>query len=531
MMSKKSILRSHEKVDVLIVGSGAAASVYAAKAAKAGKQVSLLEAGPAHTMNDMISSQIWARRLKWGGAFVEEEGDHKVGNPFNSGWGTGGSAKHHFGVWPRLHANDFKTQSNYGVGYDWPLEYQDLQPYYDQIQTEVGVSGDAAQEKWRPEGEPYPMPPLPIFAQGEVISKGFEALGKHTAPIPLAINSREYNGRKACIYDGWCDAGCPTGALANPLAVYLPQAKKYGAQIKHESTVSRVLTNANGDRAIGVEYFDNEGHLHQQLADVVVLAAFAIQNPRLLLLSANDQKPNGLANSSGMVGKCLMTHPAHTINGLFKEETQPHFGVTGGQLINQDGYDNKQALKEAYGSYQWLIANAVKPNDLLGIANSRPDIFGEKLDGFMKEAARHFGTMVCVAEDMPVPENQVSLSQQKDQFGLPIAKATHNIQAATKTLCDHVVKEGLAVFKAAGSKESWAGPRAGMHLMGGTIMGDDRNKSVTNRYGQCHDIDNLFVAGPGLFPSSGAVNPTFTLHALSLLSVEYLLKQWSGIVV
>lgn len=525
-----SIINSSDKVDLLIVGSGAAASVYAAKAAQAGKQVLMLEAGPDRRNKDLVSSQLWARRLKWGGSPVEEEGNFIVGHSFNTGWGTGGSSMHHYGVWPRLHANDFKLNSLYGKGNDWPIVYEDLRPAYDQIQTEVGISGDEKLEKWRPAGAPYPMPGLPIFQQGMIIAKGFTALGRDTAPIPLAINSRPYKNRSACIYDGWCDAGCPTGALANAQTVYLPQAKAAKANIINRAMVTRLLTNPKGDKVTGVEYYDEVGKPHRQMADVVVLAAFAIQNPRLLLASANSAHPAGLANSSGLVGKYLMTHPAGNTYGLFKPATQPYLGATGGQLINQDNYDNKSAREGAFGGYQWLIANALKPNGLLGIANTRPDIFGYKLDAFMKQAAEHIGTMVFVGDDLPLAENRVILSQKKDKYGVPLAKAIHNIQAETKAMCQHAEEEGKAIFKAAGAEQIWSGPRVGMHILGGTIMGTTRDNSVTNRYGQCHDIPNLFIAGTGLFPSSGAVNPTFTLHALGLQAVEYLLREWEGII-
>ncbi len=526
----KTTVNSREKVDLLIVGSGAAASIFAAKAAQAGKQVLMLEAGPERTMQNLVSSQLWARRLKWAGAAVEEEGNLKIGHNFNAGWGTGGSSMHHYGVWPRLHANDFKLNSLYGKGNDWPIEYKDLQPFYDRVQEEVGISGNAELEKWRPPGDDYPMPATPVFKQGEVIAKGFNALGKHTAPIPLAINTLPYKNRSSCLYDGWCDAGCPIGALANAQTVYLPQAKTAKASIIHRATVSRILTTDKGDKVVGVEYYDDADKLHTQLADVVVLAAFTVQNSRLLLASANKAHPDGLANSNGLVGQYLMTHPAISIYGLFKQQTQPYLGATGGQLINQDGYADKTVHKGAFGSYQWLIANALKPNDLLGVANTRPDIYGAALETFMQQAAQHMGTMVFVGEDIPLPENRIVLSQKKDKYGVPLAKTIHSIQPPTSALYDVAATEGTAIFNAAGAKEIWTGPRVGMHLMGGTIMGTAADNSVTNRYGQCHDITNLFIAGPGLFPSSGAVNPTFSLHALGLQSVEYLLRDWQSIV-
>ncbi|MDH5172487.1 MAG: GMC family oxidoreductase [Gammaproteobacteria bacterium] len=513
---------SEDSFDVVIVGSGAAGSVIAAQAARAGKRTLLLEAGPARQLSDLASSQLWARKLKWAGAPVGEEGNLRIGHVFNAGWGSGGSALHHYAVWPRLHENDFKVKSQYGRGMDWPLEYRDLRPYYDRIQAEVGLSGDARAEKWRPPGDDYPMAPLPVFAQGRVIGKGFAALGMATAPIPLAVNSTPYKGRKACLYDGWCDAGCPIGALANPLVTYLAWALEAGAELRNNATVTRVLHDSSGRKATGVEYCDAAGNRHRVNAGTVVLAAFAVQNARLLLASASDRYPRGLANSNDLVGRFLMTHPAHYIYGLFAEETQPHLGPTGGQLISHDRYPDK-AKGQAYGSYQWIIATAAKPNDLLGMANTRPDIYGPALDPFMRRAAKHFGNMVFVGEDLPLEENRITLGAAKDEYGVPLAKTVHNVTAPTDALCEQALAEGKAVFKAAGADEPWNGPRFGMHIFGGTVMGADPKTSVTDAFGRCHELDNLYVAGPGVFPGSGAVNPTFTIHALALRTAERLL--------
>ncbi len=513
--------------DVVIVGSGAAGSALAAKLAEGGKRVVVLEAGPARSNKDLISSQIWARRLKWGGPPVLEAGDDKIGHVFNTGYGVGGSALHHFGVWPRLHAEDFNSFSAYQRGLDWPIAYEDLQPWYDQVQQEVGIAGDAEQETWRPAGAPYPMGPVPVLAQGRVIARGFDALGIKTAPLPLAITTRTYNGRPPCIWDGWCDAGCPIGALANPLTVYLPQAKTAGAVLTTDATVTRVLTSDDGTRAVGVEYVGENGVPTQLRASVVVLAAFTVQNPRLLLASASKKHPHGLANSSDCVGRYIMTHPAGSINGLFDEDTQSYLGAVGGQLVSQDGYD-KQTHREkgAFGSYQWMIAQAVKPNDLLGFGIRRPDLFGSKLKVFMERAARGFATMTAVAEDLPVANNRLILAAEKDQYGVPLAHVTHTTHPESKALWQAVMDEGEAIFEAAGAQEVWTGPQAPMHLMGGTMMGSDPAKSVTNSFGQTHDIPNLVIAGPGLFPTSGGVNPTYTVHALALRSAARLLAVW-----
>src|SRR2546423_11919683 len=168
----------------------------------------------------------------------------------------GSAAMHQFANWPRFHPEDFRVKTQYGRGLDWPISYADLRPYYDRIQKEVGLSGDHVAEVWRPAGDPYPMPPIRWFRQAELLAEGFRKIGMRTAPTPLAIHSLSYNGRPACIYDGWCEAGCPTGALVNPQVTYLPIAKKAGVEIRTGAYGTRGLVNAKGDRASGVEYYD-----------------------------------------------------------------------------------------------------------------------------------------------------------------------------------------------------------------------------------------------------------------------------------
>jgi choline dehydrogenase-like flavoprotein len=519
------------ETEILIVGSGAVGSALAAQLAAAGRRVVILEAGPARSNADLVSSAIWARRLKWGGSPVLESGDKPVGHAFNAGYGTGGSALHHYAVWPRLHAEDFRMRSTYDRGLDWPLGYDELRRYYDAVQSEVGVSGDAAQESWRPPGAPYPLPPSPVFAQGEAIRRGFDKLGRRTAPLPLAITTSEYDGRPACLWDGWCDAGCPIGALANPLTIHLPKALAAGATLVTEATVVRILTDSTGARAIGVEYSERDGTHHTIDAKLIVTAAFSIENPRLLLASKSQRHPDGLGNSRGLVGRYVTSHTAGLIYGLFEHPTTPHLGAFGGQLLNQDHYGKRShADPQAFGSYQWMIAQAVKPVDLLGISSTRPDLIGVELHAFMKRAAAHFATMTAVVEDLPRADNRVRLLDRADRYGVPLAEVIHNQDPASRALWQSSLKDGSHVFRAAGAERVWTGPGGSMHIMGGTIMGKDAATSVTDSYGRVHEFANLFVAGPGLFPTSGGANPTFTAHALARRTGEYLVANYNTLV-
>ncbi len=518
-----------EKVDAVIVGAGAAGSLMAAKLAQAGKSVVILEHGPAWQLSDLVSSQLHARRHKWPRPTPGRAGEHPIPHNFNAGWGSGGAALHHYALYPRLKPVDFEVRSRYGRAQDWPLAYDDLRPFYDRVQKEIGLSGDAEAEVWRPPGEPYPMKPLKVFKQGEVIARGFEKLDLRTAPMPAAINSEPYNGRAPCLYDGWCDAGCPITALANPLVLYLKAAQEAGAELRTRSTVTGVSTDASGERATAVRYRDAEGNERVQEADVVVLAAYAVQTPRLLLASTNGAHPDGLANSSGLVGAYIMSHPAGSIYGLFEEETEPYMGVTAGQLISHEGY-TKDAREGMFGSYQWAIGQAIKPDALLGLGFSRTDLIGDELHDFMRRAAQHFGTMVSLCEELPRRENRVRLGDRQDENGLPRAVVEHTYADETLALWRHTLDEGKRIFEAAGAQEVWTGGLGYQHLMGGTIMGADPTTSVTDGYGKTHDVPNLVIAGPGLFPTSGGVNPTFTVSALSLRSAEHLLASWNDLV-
>ncbi len=522
-------MAEQEQVDVVIVGSGAAGSVFAAVLAESGKDVVMLERGRARKLTDLYSSQIWARRLKWGSPHVIEDGRDSIWYNFNAGHGYGGAALHHFAVWPRYHEEDFLEHSLYGRSLDWPFEYSELRPFYDQVQREVGMSGDAELEIWRPPGDPYPLPPVLVSNHGRVLARGFEALDMHTAPIPMAVLSAPYNGRSPCIWDGWCDAGCPIGALANPLVVYIPRAEQAGCRLQPNAHVTRVLTDDTGGRATGVEYYTPEGEKVTQPADAVVLCAFTVENARILLNSGNSQHPDGLANSSGLVGRYLMSHPAVSVFGMFEEEMQNFWGATGGQLLCQDGFDKESDPGGAFGSRQWEIGLALKPNDMLGIAMSRPDIFGNDLHAFMSEGARFLGSMVGVVEDEPLRENRIGLAEETDKFGMPLARVTYAVSDNGLQLWETTAAEGVELMKAAGARDAWHGPRAGQHIMGGTIIGADRAESVLNSVAQSHDVPNLFVGGPGVFPTSSCANSTFTLHAMAIKSAQFMVDNWGDL--
>ena len=396
---------------------------------------------------------------------------------------------------------------------------------------DIGVSGDAkAEEIWRPAGKPYPMPPMKTFRHGEVWLKGFEANGIRMVPAAVGMNSTEFKGRAACIYDGWCHVGCPIGALANPVVTYLADARKAGAEVRARATVTRVLTNGQGNKVTGIEYYDEKKERQVQEAGAVVLAAWSAQNPRLLLNSATDRYPKGLANASGLVGKYMMAHFSSGTWAIFDEDVQNHMGTTGAQFMSYDRY-GKTAHKGAFGSSFITAGSALKTSDLGGFANARVDLFGADLHAFMQRAKRGITRIGAFGEELPTIENRIELASEKDEFGMPLAKIIHSFDQDAVALWNANFEEGTKIAQAAGAKEYWSG-RGNMptiHLMGGTIMGTEATNSVVDSYGQSHEIPNLYVAGPGIFATGGASNPTYTIFALSLRGAERLADKWSTV--
>jgi choline dehydrogenase-like flavoprotein len=518
---------ANEKVDVVIVGAGASGSVFASVLAKAGKKVVLLEAGPDWQLTDLISSEMWGRRIRPAGAPFRLEGKNPFGYAGQAGWGVGGAALHYFANHPRFLETDYRMKSEHNRGLDWPIAYKDVAPYYDRIAREVGMAGDAkSEEKWRPAGEPYPMPPMKTFRQGEVLKKGFESIGIRMAPAPVAMNSTEFKGRPACIYDGWCHVGCPTGALANPVVTYLGEARKANAEVRALCTVTRVLTNPQGTRVTGVEYYDDKKQKQVQEASVVVVAAWSGQNSRILLNSANDKHAKGLANANGLVGKYMMTHSVAGVSAMFDEDMENHLGTIGAQYMSYDRYP-KTSYKSGFGSTYIVAGAAQKTHDF---ANARPDLIGSKLHEFMKQAARGFTRVTLFGEGLPNLENRIELISDKDAHGMPIARLVHSFDDDAVALWRANLEEGQRAVKAAGAKEAWVGnviPTT--HLHGGTIMGTGAGNSVVNSHGQTHEIPNLWVAGPSIFPTEGASNPTYTILALSLRGADQLASTWGSV--
>jgi choline dehydrogenase-like flavoprotein len=503
-----------DAVDICIVGAGAAGGVLAAELAGAGFSVVVLEAGQHwDPQKDWSSDELATENQAW-----REKRITAGSNPLklaknNSGHGVGGGTVHFNGVALRFRESDFRMFTDEGVGVDWPITYDDLAPYYDKIEKETAVSGPR-DWPWAPKRPPYPYPERnPLSGPAMTFRQGCEKLGIMAVPAPLFILSAPFDGRPACINRGFCVQGCMVNAKFSTLITYIPRAQKWGAAVKPGCMVSRVNLGADG-RVTGVTYLQ-DGQEQEQKAKVVILAAFAIETPRLLLMSACPQFPDGLANGSGMVGKRLMTHLSHDVWGRYDQPTLPYKG-TPVLATTQDFYatDPKNDWVRGFT----IHAHGFRPIAFArGIATQNM-LWGRHLQELLRDY-NHYAKLTVVGEVLPYDENRVTLSDEKDRFGLPAPKVTFSYGENEKRMGQGAIRKMKEITDAAGGKPLYEGQETA-HLMGGCVMGADPATSVVDQYGQCHEIPNLFVAGAGVFPTSTGNNPTLTVMALAARTAD-----------
>lgn len=512
---------ANEEVDAVIVGAGAAGGVLAKQLSEAGMRVVVLEAGPFRDpQHDFASDELAMKALGWEETRIVDGADPLQMGHNNSGRGVGGGTAHFTGVFLRFHENDFMTRTVDGVGEDWPIGYADLEPYYTQNEKEIAVSGP----KYFPWGNfngPYPYPERePLSPNAYMFINGCDKLGiRHSVP-PLAILSAPFEGRPPCINRGFCNQGCMPNAKFSTLIVHIPKAIREGAEVLADCMVTQVLMGDDG-RAKGVEFVHN-GQTYKQKAKLVILSAYAVETPRLLLNSANAQFPDGLANSSGWVGKALMTHSSHDVYGKFEQEIRLYKG-TPVLATTQDFYSTDPNRDFARG--YTLHAHGSRPVSFAnGIANSEQGpIWGQKLRDTIMDY-NLYGRVTMVGEVLPSEHNTVTLVQEKDPYGLPRAKVTFTLGDNDRKLIRHAVDTMSSIIRAAGGTVEYVVPDTA-HLMGGCRMGHDPSKSVTNSYGQTHDIPNLFVCDASQFVTSGGGNPTNTVMALALRTADYIIER------
>ena len=504
-----------QSADAVIVGSGACGSLVAHELSQAGLSVVVLEAGKRlDPATDLPNSEANAGRILWSEPRVLA-GKNSVAPKM--GVGVGGGTLSWLGTMPRFHPADFHTYSTEGVGADWPLRYDDLRPYYQKVEREFGVAGECG--PFAPEPYELPMPPHRMNWHAQVLAKGARQLGAHPFAPPIAINSRDYGGRPACIYCGWCGSGCPTGAKATAYGAYLAWAERNGAQVISEAFAHRLDYDPQSGRVRRVTYLDSNRREHSIEAKLIVLAAHAVESPRLLLLSSNPTFPQGLANSSGLVGRNLMSHPTWQVFGTFAEPIHAYRGMQMGHVMVQDYY--KPDARNDYVRGYILVSYMTTP---ITYANLSGSFYGAEYKRFLLDYP-YTAAWWAHAEGLPDEANTVTLDpDQKDVRGLPVARLTY-------AWCENDIKLAAAardkaaeMMQASGARRVRIGLNYGAHAMGTCRMGADPKSSVVNEYCQSHDVKNLFVCDTSVFVTSAGVNPTLTAMAIASRAAEHMIS-------
>ena len=534
---------ANDTVDFVVVGSGAAGGVMARELSQAGFDVLVLEQGPRFTAADFKHDELdhWFNNALLNSpetspqTFRRSAADtaERVRN-FPSLWYArmvGGSSNHFTANYWRFHEVDFNERSLLGeiAGTsftDWPIDYAELEPYYTKVEWEVGVSGLAGASPFDPpRSKPYPMPPLPVKSSGVLLERGARKVGLHPFPAPMAIASVPYRGRPACAHCGFCIGfGCEMSAKSSTLYTMLPEAEATGrCEVRSESYVFRVDTNDKG-RVSGVSYFDRERREHFQKARAVVLCANGAESARLLLMSANAKFPDGLANSSGLVGRNLMFNTYAEVNAIFEHELNEYKSVQVTRIVH-DFYDS-DPKRGFYGGGGF--DSRIGPNPIVwSLFAPPPDrAWGAEFKALLEAMPRAM-VVGTHGTSLPLETNRVDLDPHlKDAWGLPAMRVTYKDHPDDLATSRFLQDRGVEVMQAAGAQQVWKGPVAeapgSPHLLGTCRMGNDPKSSVVDRYHRTHDIPNLFVCDGSSFVTSGRGQPTMTIQALAFRAGEHI---------
>ncbi|MEX2528228.1 MAG: GMC family oxidoreductase [Gemmatimonadota bacterium] len=533
------------EVDFVIVGSGASGGVLAAELAREGFDVIVLEQGPWRTARDFDHDEVghWILGSLIGDPSVtaqtfradesETAEPSQEGPPLVYAQGVGGSSVHFTANYWRLRPSDFRERSLLGpmagTGFsDWPLTYDELEPYYSRVDWEVGVSG-APGPFDPPRSRPYPMPPLPVKSSGVLFERGARAMGWNPQPAPMAIASEAFDGRPPCMHCGYCMGfGCEINAKSSTLATMIPKAVATGrCEIRPDSTVMRVETGPDG-RATGVVYLDLEGQEHRQRARAVVLAANGAETPRLLFMSESSRFPHGLANDSGLVGKYLMFNGQTAGYGVFEHPLNEFKSVQVTRIL-MDFYESDPA-RGFYGG-GGMDGRMFKGPLFFALDGLPPEIpsWGEE---YRRALPDYFVRTMEVAghtTSLPLESNNISLDPElTDRWGRPAIRTTYHDHPDDLAMMQFFVERGEEILHAAGARRVWSDPvrpqTLGAHLLGTCRMGDDPASSVVDRYHRSHEVPNLFICDGSSMVTSGRGQPTMTIQALAFRAAEHMAR-------
>jgi len=529
-----------ETVDFVIVGSGAAGGIIAKELSAAGYSVVVLEQGPRLTEADVEHDEFGILMQGKNRNFdatqpqtfrATPKDKARPGLPLIYGRMVGGSNAHFTAnVW-RLRPSDFNEASKLGsvagTGLvDWPITYDELEPYYTKAEWELGVSGEPGPfDPMR--SRPYPMPPLPVKSSGVLLERGARKLGYHPQSAPLAINSQPYNGRPPCQHCGFClFFVCEYRAKSTSMAVMLPLAEATGrCEIRPNSYVARVETDRAG-RATGVTYFDADRRPQMQHAKAVVLCANGAETPRLLLNSHSSQFPHGLANSSGLVGKYLMFNTYFGVYAQFEHPLNEFKSVQNSRIVldfyetdPKRGFYGGGGIDGRFGNYPITFA--------LGVAPPDSPTWGAQFKRYLADQFTRTMLFATHGTSLPVEANSVSIDPKlKDAWGLPCMRVTYHDHPDDLKTAHFLVDRATDIADAAGSLKQWPVPIApqteSVHLLGTCRMGNDPRRSVIDKFHRTHDVRNLFICDGSSMVSSSRGQPTATISALAFRAGEHI---------
>ncbi|MEZ5100308.1 MAG: GMC family oxidoreductase [Thermoleophilia bacterium] len=507
--------RLDDEVDLLIVGCGAGGGVLAQRLARAGWRVLVLERGPFWDPDrDWVSDEAGSSHLYWNDTRIVGGDDPVEMGKNNSGHGVGGSMVHYAGYVPRFHPSDFATRTREGVGEDWPIDYRELKAHYERCEHELPAAG----EDW-PWGDPhrYPHGPHPVCGAAEAAWRGARAAGIEMRVGPVAITNGPMGNRPHCIYRGFCLQGCKVNAKGSPLVTHVPDAIAHGAEIRAGSMVTRIHVDDASGRVEGAHYVEVEtGRERYQRAAAVCIAGYAIESPRLLLNSTSRRFPRGLANEADLVGRYVMVQGAPQVAGRFPDLLRM-YKAPPPEISSEQFYETDERRGFARG----FSIQTVSPLPIGWAEHVLADgHWGAALREYMRDY-NHWAVLGALCELLPRPDNRVTLADEVDRFGLPVARFDHS-QSANDRACIAYAKRTLhRIWEAAGAQDVLAIDRYA-HLVGGCRMGSSPDDSVVDRDHRAWGIPNLFVCDGSVMPTQGAANPALTIMALASRLAERL---------
>lgn len=543
------------RVNAVVIGAGAAGGIVAKELSVAGLSVILLERGKWYTANDCRKDDLRNQRTTiLGNAFgPEDEGNPRVwidaagashialpseGEYQNNAACVGGGTLSYGAQAWRYLPQDFRMRSTYGAPdgsslEDWPLSYDDLEPFYERAEYEIGVSGDYSGTPFHgPRRRDLPMPPLPANREFEILEPAARRLGLHPFALPMARNSVPYNGRGPCMRCRWCVGfACEVDAKNGSQNTVIPTALATGNCTLHtQCMVTEVLTDDRG-RARGVRWIDKEGHRQEQLSDIVVVSACAIESARLLLNSKTRLFPTGLGNRCDQVGRHLQGHHYTGAVGYFDFDTYDDIGPGASVAIT----DYNHGTPGLCGG--GMLANEFirLPIHMLDRLPAETPRWGLRHKQAMRAFHKRSIVIMGPTQQIPTASGRVTVDPAvKDKWGLPVARFEGNVHPHTFEIGEVQARRAETWLKEAGATGTTVSAgrpslvSAGQHQAGTCRMGSDPHGSVVNKYCQVHDIDNLFVIDSSVHVTNGGFNPVLTIMANAYHASEALVRNWKG---